>query len=176
MIRLHPAKHYCEVMNSISPLLFGMVLLAVIGVSHPCETFAFGQKEESVAESMRRLSLDIISAYEKRDVAALKNFYAKQPGALFFWERKMSYSWPEIDSTIDALVSAVTQLKLTTTELRSGGSGNNGWFAATFHVERVTPTGKKFFSDGRWTVVAEKVNGRWLIVHEHTSFPQAEVK
>jgi ketosteroid isomerase-like protein len=120
---------------------------------------------------MRRFSREIIAAYERRDTTALKSFYAKHPGALFFWERKMSYSWDEIDNTMNALVTAVAKLRLTISEFRSGGSGNNGWFAATFHVERVTPEGKQFSSDGRWTVIAERVNGRWLIVHEHTSFP-----
>jgi ketosteroid isomerase-like protein len=138
------------------------------------EGFESAAKEESVAESMRSFSKNIISAYEQRDTKTLKNFYAKQPDALFFWERRMTYSWDQIDRTLDTLVSAVTSIKLTTSEFRSGGSGNNGWFAATFHAERTTPEGKQFSSDGRWTVIAEKNQGRWLIVHEHTSFPVKE--
>jgi ketosteroid isomerase-like protein len=123
---------------------------------------------------MRQLSLSILAAYERRDTAALKSFYAKQPDALFFWERKMQYSWEQISSTMDDLVRFVAKIKLTTGEFRAGGSGDTGWFAATFHADRVTPDGKEFSSDGRWTVVARRINGRWLIVHEHTSFPMAE--
>jgi len=145
--------------------------MSAITLGHPSETHALPGRKDSVTEAMRRLSGEIIAAYERRDTKALKSFYAKQPGALFFWERKMSYSWDEIDNTMNALVSAVAKLTLTINKFRSGGSGNNGWFAATFHVERVTPEGKQFSSDGRWTVIAERVNGRWLIVHEHTSFP-----
>ncbi|HKA21722.1 MAG TPA: nuclear transport factor 2 family protein [Blastocatellia bacterium] len=126
---------------------------------------------DSVATSMRKLADDIFTAYQKRDTVALKKFYAKQPDALFFWERKMTYSWEELDATIDALVKAAAKLELTTTDFRSGGSGDTGWFAATFHIERVTPDRKQSASDGRWTVIAEKRDGRWLIVHEHTSFP-----
>ncbi len=129
---------------------------------------------ESVEESMRDLSKAILAAYERRDTATLKSFYAKQPGALFFWERKMQYSWEQINSTMDELVRFVAKMKLTTGEFRAGGSGDAGWFAATFHADRVTPDGKQFSSDGRWTVVAQRINGRWLIVHEHTSFPMAE--
>ena len=135
---------------------------------------AFVVSAETVEESMSKLSRDILAAYEKRDTATLKSFYAKQPGALFFWERRMQYSWDEINSTMDDLVRFVAKIKLTTNEFRAGGSGDTGWFAATFHADRVTPGGKQFTSDGRWTVVAQKVNGRWLIVHEHTSFPLAE--
>lgn len=159
------------VAGSIARIACGIVLLTAVVVCHPSKTTALTAKKEPVTESMRRFSREIIAAYERRDVTALKSFYAKQPDAIFFWERKMSYSWDQIDSTMDVLVNAVAKMTLTTREFRSGGSGNNGWFAATFHVERVTPEGKQFSSDGRWTVIAEKVNGRWLIVHEHTSFP-----
>lgn len=128
-------------------------------------------QRESVAEAMRELSTKMIAAYEKRDTAALKKFYAKQPGALFFWERQMKYSWDQIETTMNALVTAVSRLKLVTTDFRSGGSGQVGWFAATFHIERETHDGQQSSSDGRWTVIAEKVDGQWLIQHEHTSFP-----
>jgi ketosteroid isomerase-like protein len=86
----------------------------------------------------------------------------------------MRYSWDEINNTMDDLVRFVAKIKLTTGEFRAGGSGDAGWFAATFHADRVTSEGKQFSSDGRWTVVAQRINGRWLIVHEHTSFPLAE--
>jgi ketosteroid isomerase-like protein len=125
----------------------------------------------TVAESMRAFSKEIIDAYEKRDTETLKGFYAKQEGALFFWERKMTYSWDQLDSTVENLIGAAAELKLRIGDFRSGGSGDTGWFAATFHIDRATAEGKTSSSDGRWTVIAEKRNGRWLIVHEHTSFP-----
>ena len=153
---------------------YAVALLILIGALDSIRAPAFVARAETVEESMRELSREILAAYEKRDTAALKSFYAKQPGALFFWERKMQYSWDEISSTMDELVRFVAKMKLTTSEFRAGGSGDTGWFAATFHADRVTPEGKQFSSDGRWTVVTQKINGRWLIVHEHTSFPLAE--
>jgi len=147
------------------------VISLIIGGAHSINPGAAAGQKDPVAESMRLLSKGLIDAYERRDTAALKGYYAKQPDALFFWERKMTYSWEQIDSTMDALVGAVAKMKLTITEFRSGGSGQTGWFAATFHAERATPEGREFSSDGRWTVIAEKRGGRWLIVHEHTSFP-----
>ncbi len=152
-------------------LLYSIVLLIALGGWHPAKSPALADRSEPVAESMRKLSKEIFASYERRDTAALKALYAKQPEALFFWERKMTYSWGQLDSTIDALVSAAAKLELTTNEFRCGGSGDTGWFAATFHIERVTPEGTQSASDGRWTVIAERRDGRWLIVHEHTSFP-----
>ena len=129
------------------------------------------RESESVGASMRKLADQIFDCYQRRDTAALKNYYARQPEALYFWERKMTYSWEQLDATIDALIKAAARLELKTTEFRAGGSGDTGWFAATFHIERETPDGRQSASDGRWTVIAERRDGRWLIVHEHTSFP-----
>lgn len=150
------------------------VLFVLIGELDSGGTPAFVAKSETVEEGMRKLSREILAAYERKDTTALKSSYAKQPGALFFWERKMQYSWEQINSTLDDLVRFAAKMKLTTSEFRAGGSGDTGWFAATFHADRVTPEGKQFSSDGRWTVVAQRINGRWLIVHEHTSFPLPE--
>lgn len=161
-------------MKTLIRISCAAALLMLIGGWDSGRTPASVGKAETVEESMRELSKSILAAYERRDTAALKSFYAKQPGALFFWERKMQYSWEQISSTMDDLVRFVAKMKLTTSEFRAGGSGDTGWFAATFHADRVTPDGKQFSSDGRWTVVAQRINGRWLIVHEHTSFPMAE--
>lgn len=161
-------------MKPLIQIAYSSILLMAVGVWPSGEATSFAVKNESVTESMRRLADEMIAAYERRDTTALKQFYAKQPDALFFWERKMKYSWPEIARTMDDLVRLVAKIDLTVGEFRSGGSGSAGWFAATFHAERVTPEGKQFSSDGRWTVIAEKVNGQWRIVHEHTSFPLPE--
>ncbi len=166
-------NHSAQVPKATFAVALALAVWAVNGFS-PDPALAGQPQAESVAEAMRDFSREIIAAYERRDTKTLKNFYAQQPGALFFWERKLTYSWSEIDRTMDALVQAVASLKLSTGEFRSGGSGNNGWFAATFRADRVTPDGKKFSTEGRWTVIAERLDGRWLIVHEHTSFPLRE--
>jgi ketosteroid isomerase-like protein len=152
-------------------IVFAIVLLAVLSLRSTSEAPALVRADNSVAGDMRKLADEIFATYQKRDTEALKKFYAKQPDALFFWERKMTYSWAQLDATINALVKAAAKIDLKTTDFRSGGSGDTGWFAATFHIERISPDGQQSTSDGRWTVVAEKRDGRWLIVHEHTSFP-----
>ena len=160
-----------ETMSASKQIIFAfLVLIGAGGGPHP-RISASHSGDTSVAESMQRLAREIFTAYERRDTAIIKSFYSRQPDALFFWERKMTYTWAQLDTTIDALVRAAAELKLSTSDFRSGGSGSTGWFAATFHIDRVTPEGQRSSSDGRWTVVAEKLNGKWLIVHEHTSFP-----
>lgn len=146
----------------------------LIAVAAGCSTKGSASSDaqgEPVAETMRALSQRMVDAYERRDPDALRRLYKRQPDALFFWERRMSYSFDDISRTMGAIVDAVSNIKLTVTEFRSGGAGQTGWFAALFHIERTMKDGERSISEGRWTVVAEKVSESWLIVHEHTSFP-----
>src|SRR5205085_4070176 len=42
---------------------------------------------------------------------------------------------------------------------------------STVHAELSTKDGGRHVVDARWTVLWEKRNGEWLIVHEHLSAP-----
>jgi ketosteroid isomerase-like protein/N-acetylneuraminic acid mutarotase len=129
---------------------------------------------ESVSQSMRTFARQVLDAYEHLDAAAIKSHYAKEPDAVFFWERAMSYGWNDVNRTIDAFVKHVAKVTMTASDIRAGGAGNTGWLAARFHVEREGYNGVKMTTDGRWTMVAEKRKGRWVIIHEHASFPVPE--
>lgn len=155
-------------------ILCTVVLLFTIGAGYPGGTSGQVEEGESVAESMRRLSRQLLDAYGRKDVAAIKSFYAQEPDAIFFWERQMTYSWKQVESTIDSFVHHVAKVKLTASDVRAGGSGATGWLAATFREEREDFDGKKTTTEGRWTLIAEKRNGRWVIVHEHASLPAPE--
>ncbi|MBX3276981.1 MAG: nuclear transport factor 2 family protein [Acidobacteria bacterium] len=147
------------------------MLFAVAAGFRIQDSNASAAQGEAVADAMRGLSQRMVDAYERRDPDALRRLYKRQPDALFFWERRMSYSFDDISRTMGAIVDAVSNIKLTVTEFRSGGAGQTGWFAALFHIERTMKDGERSTSEGRWTVAAEKVGENWLIVHEHTSFP-----
>jgi ketosteroid isomerase-like protein len=45
------------------------------------------------------------------------------------------------------------------------------WATATIAQKALLKDGSKDNATLRWTVVFEKQNGRWLIVHEHVSRP-----
>jgi len=45
------------------------------------------------------------------------------------------------------------------------------WAVATLKEEAVTATDKHELGTFRWTVIFQKQDGKWLIVHEHTSIP-----
>jgi ketosteroid isomerase-like protein len=47
------------------------------------------------------------------------------------------------------------------------------WCTATIDSDMWRKDGKEEKTTFRWTVLFEKKNGKWLIVHEHVSMPQA---
>lgn len=130
--------------------------------------------DPAVQDAMRALCDELLAAYERLDPEAIKQLYAKLPEGIHFWERAMAYDYPQVAKTIDALATSVAALKLTPGEFRAGGSGNTGWFATTFHADRTLPDGRAFELDARFTMITEKIDGRWLIVHDHASIPLPE--
>jgi ketosteroid isomerase-like protein len=47
------------------------------------------------------------------------------------------------------------------------------WATATGHGSLTKKSGGKDEMDFRWTVIWEKIENQWLIVHEHVSAPLA---
>lgn len=126
------------------------------------------------ASDMRELHDALLGAYQRLDGPAIKALYAKRSEDLYFWARKMTYTWEELEFALDGLIEIASEFRFSTSNLRVGGSGNFGWFAATYHVERDREGGESWSIDGRWTMVAEKIDGEWLIIHDHESFPATE--
>jgi ketosteroid isomerase-like protein len=51
------------------------------------------------------------------------------------------------------------------------GAGEYAWGTATLKSDMTQKSGKRELATFRWTVVFEKQDGKWLIVHEHVSVP-----
>ena len=127
--------------------------------------------DSAIAGAMRTLCDEMFAAHQSLDPSAIKQLYAEQPHGLYFWERALAYDYGQIVRTVDAIASSVTALTLTPGDFRAGGSADTGWFAVTFHAARTLVDGRTFELDGRLTVIAERSDGRWLIVHDHASLP-----
>jgi ketosteroid isomerase-like protein len=127
--------------------------------------------DDAVRDAMRALCDELFTAHQRLDPAGIKRLYAQLPDGIHFWERALAYDFAQVAATLDALAASVAALELTPGEFRAGGSGATGWFAVTFHARRVLPDGRVFELDGRLTAVAAKIDGRWLIVHDHASLP-----
>lgn len=106
------------------------------------------------------------------DPANTAQFYA--PGQhTFFDVAPLKYnSWDEYEAGVKKELADYKSAKFTVNddaELHS--AGEYVWGTATVKEDALMKSGKHEMGTFRWTVVFERQNGKWLIVHEHVSEP-----
>lgn len=129
-------------------------------------------RDERSAAEIRALFDEFNAAWERRDPAFIERFYAHDPDELFFFERRQLTGWNtirELYATMFASASRGT-VKSTYSNLQVRARGDAGWLAVNFRLEVREPDGTTSVDDGRESMVFERRNGRWVVVHRHTSF------
>jgi ketosteroid isomerase-like protein len=106
------------------------------------------------------------------DPAQEDQFHA-QGQHTFYDETPLKYdSWAEYRTGVVKVLAPIKSATFTVNddaELRP--AGNYVWGTATVKEDVVLKSGKRAMDQLRWTVVFEKLDGKWLIVHEHISGP-----
>ena len=81
-------------------------------------------------------------------------------------------SWSEYKAGVASLLSSYKSATLTVNDdAVVHPHGDLAWGTATIKEDAVTKTGKHEMATFRWTVIWEKQDGKWVIVHDHTSEP-----
>ena len=101
--------------------------------------------------------------------------YAKDADLVFFDIAPLKYSggWKEYSDNFKKNVApGFSSLTLTPgNDLKVTRRGNLALTTLTFHIAAKQKDGTALEFDGRHTIVWEKRNGQWLIIHEHVSKP-----
>ncbi len=99
-------------------------------------------------------------------------FYAKGPH-IFFDIAPVKYnSWDEYYAGVKNVLSGFQSATFKVNDdAQVHPAGKNAWITATIASDMVEKSGKHDMSTMRWTAVFEKIEGKWLIVHEHVSEP-----
>lgn len=107
------------------------------------------------------------------DAAGQKKYYAQGPH-VFFDDEPLKYSsWDEYQATTAKELAEYKSGRFTVNDdAQIHKNGNLYWCTATVALDMTQKSGKREQSTLRWTVIFEKENGKWLIVHEHVSVPQ----
>jgi ketosteroid isomerase-like protein len=124
------------------------------------------------ASEIRALFEQFNIAWERRDSAFIGQYYAHDPAAVFFFERRQLVGWPRVDTLYRNMFAeaGAGTVHSKATVLDVGARGVVGWLAANFRLEVIEPSGDTTVDEGRETTVFERRNGRWQVVHRHTSF------
>jgi ketosteroid isomerase-like protein len=112
----------------------------------------------------------ILDGWSSMNPANQKEYYA-QGDRLFFDIAPLKYNnWSEYQSGVTELFKSYNSMKLTLNDdAQIHHEGNLTWAAATVKEDAVTSTGKHELGTFRWTILFQKLDGKWLVVHEHTS-------
>jgi len=109
------------------------------------------------------------------DPANTAKFYATGPHTFFDIAPLKYNSWDEYEKGVKGVVGGYKSAKFTVNDDADIHThGDLVWATATVKDEMTNKAGKVEMGNFRWTVVWEKQNGKWLIVHEHVSEPLPE--
>jgi len=149
------------------------VILAAAFLTCFMTTVAFGQETKSNDLEFKALIDRYSSAWSSLDPNNAAPLYAKDADLVFYDIAPLKYSgWAEYDQGVRKVLGGFETLKLTpNNDLKVTRRGNIAWTTVTHHLSAKLKGGGPMESDVRQTVIWEKRNGKWLIVHEHFSAP-----
>jgi len=114
----------------------------------------------------------IWDAWSTLDPANAAQFYAAGPHVFFDIAPLKYASWDEYQKGVVNVLADFKTAKLTVNDdAEINPAGSIVWATATVKEDATMKSGKREMGNFRWTVVFEKENGKWLIIHEHISVP-----
>jgi len=147
------------------PVLFCMLALSVCG-------FAQTKKAAAGPAPDKAYMQKIWDGWSTLDPANVAQYYAQGPHTFFDIAPLKYGSWDEYQKGVKNVLAGYKSAKFTVNDdAVVHHSGDILWGTATIMNEMTSNAGKVEMGNFRWTVIWEKENGKWLIVHEHVSAP-----
>ena len=134
---------------------------------------ASGSKMPSRCSSPDKACMQKIwKAWATLDPANVAPYYAEGPGT-FYDVAPLKYgSWAEYEEGVKNVLANYRSASLTVNDdAVVHPHGDTAWGTATIKEDPILKDGKHEMGTFRWTVIWEKRNGKWLVVHDHTSEP-----
>lgn len=152
-----------RVINSRAVSAVALVLLSIAVTGFPASA------QVNDEEGVRRALLDNAAGFERNDLATLNKVWAQDESVTVFESGYANYGWTDYrDNHLKPEMAEMKNVKYTLTDIKPRITGNTAWTTFKYtisadvkerHVEGV----------GLGTAVLEKRDGRWQIVHWHTS-------
>jgi ketosteroid isomerase-like protein len=147
-------------------------LLLALAVAAARPALAQDEADRRSAAEIRALFEQFNAAWERRDPSFIDRFYAHDATGVFFFERRQLVGWPRVDTLYRNMFASASRGRVRSLfdVLDVGARGNLGWLAANFRLEVIEASGDTTVDEGRQSLVLERREGRWVVVHRHTSF------
>lgn len=164
--------------NVFAPVLLFLPCLFVLG-SH--EARAGGDDAQSRVEVEARLEA-FNRAWTERDMSFVRDFYAHDEDMLLFFERRQLRGFDDVQTLYENMFAHARPgtVRSSFSNLTVDAKGGMAYAAANFRLEAQNPQGQTTTDTGRVSVVFERRDESWVVVHRHTSFqappgPQRQV-
>lgn len=148
----------------------GALLLGacVIGLTSSFPVSAQNDEVKAVTDVMTREAL----AVEQGDLAALDKIWANREDVTVFESGHANYGWTDYRNThLAPEIKEFKNTKYSFSDMKVKVDGKTAW--ATFKYSLAAEMGtRKIESGGLGTAVLEKRDGKWRIVHWHSSAPR----
>jgi ketosteroid isomerase-like protein len=151
----------------VARLVIVVVLIVSFGVAQTKKT---GKTEGGGPD--KALMQKVWDGWSTLDVSNVNQFYATGPHVFFDIAPLKYASWEEYQKGVVNVIADFKTAKFTVNDdVELHPAGQYVWGTSTVKEDATMKSGKREMGTFRWTVVFEKQNGKWLIVHEHISVP-----
>lgn len=120
-------------------------------------------------EGVRRALLDNAAGFERNDLDALNRVWGQDESVTVFENGFANYGWADYrDNHLKPEMAEMKNVKYALTDIQPRIAGNTAW--ATFKYTISADVKERHVEGGGLgTAILEKREGRWQIVHWHTS-------
>ena len=151
---------------------FVLLICLALAATSLAATKKAGEKKTSAPMPDKAYLQKIWDGWSTLDPANVAQYYAPGPH-VFFDIAPLKYgSWEEYQKTVTQVLADYKSGSLIVNDdAELHPAGNYVWGTATIKEEMTHKNGRIDMGTFRWTFVFEKLDGNWLIVHEHVSVP-----
>ncbi|GAB6055949.1 hypothetical protein JCM15415_12650 [Methanobacterium movens] len=135
-------------------------------------------KVDAVTEKEVKEVLNLYAKfYQEKDLDSLLNLCAPDQDLIFIGagEDEWVQGWDEIKKGFKRDLEQADEIKIDYGSLNISASGPVAWSSSTMHMEVVVDD-EKVILKGRLSMILEKREDKWLIVHLHFSIPSSNQK
>ncbi len=171
-MRILKAKRGEKIMNALTRLIkprliapITLMLLVITGINLIPAAHAQSKDEEAVRSAL----LQNATGFERNDLGALNKVWANDESVTVFESGHANYGWADYrDNHLVPEMAEFKNTKYTLTDIKARVDGKTAWATFKYSISADFKD-RHVEGSGLGTAVLEKRDGRWQIVHWHTS-------
>lgn len=149
----------------------GLGLVAIL-LLHGAVGSALAGSPDADADAVRKALADMAAAFERNDRAALDRLWSHDESVLVFENGQVNVGWADYrDTHLGPEMSAMKNTAFALEDVRPHVAGTTAWVTLKYALSAEVDN-RRVEGRGLATLVLEKRDGRWLIVHWHSSNPR----